>query len=74
MFWHAMQVSVSVVEVYCEKLRDLLAPGNEDLAIYKDELRGYMPKGATEVPVRSEAEITQASCDAELLCDDQPVM
>lgn len=67
MFQLAMQVSISVIEVYCEKLRDLLAPGNDDLAIHQDVLKGIMPKGATEAPVRSEAEIAQARLIRELM-------
>ena len=54
-----MQVTVSVIEIYCERIRDLLNPGNDNLQVQQERLRGITVAHATEVPVGSEAELVQ---------------
>ena len=54
-----MQVTVSVIEIYCERIRDLLQPGNDNLQVQQERLRGITVAQATEVPVSSEAELVQ---------------
>ena len=54
------QLTASVVEIYCERIRDLLSaePGAGDgLAVQQDRVRGIVIAGANEVPVRREAEL-----------------
>ena len=52
------QVLVSVVEIYCERIRDLLASGGvpstgaDNLAVQQDRERGVFVAGATEVRLR----------------------
>eukprot|EP00887_Chlorella_sp_A99_P003296 scaffold9.g3296.t1 len=50
------RVSLSVVEIYCERVKDLLQPENDNLQVVQDKERGTIVQGATEVPVASEAE------------------
>ena len=51
----AAQVLLSVVEIYCERIQDLLAPGSvpssagDNLAVQQDRERGVFIAGATEV-------------------------
>lgn len=55
-----VQVSLSVVEIYCERIRDLLAPAGhnaDNLAVLKNKVRGVFVAGATEIPVHSEEEL-----------------
>ena len=54
-----MQVTVSVIEIYCERIRDLLQPGSDNLQVQQERLRGITVAQATEVPVSSEAELVQ---------------
>ena len=54
-----VQVTVSVIEIYCERIRDLLDPGNDNLQVQQERLRGITVAHATEVPVGSEAELVQ---------------
>jgi len=54
-----VQVTVSVIEIYCERIRDLLNPGNDNLQVQQERLRGITVAHATEVPVGSEAELVQ---------------
>eukprot|EP00884_Botryococcus_braunii_P002568 jgi/Botrbrau1/12311/Bobra.0205s0009.1 len=54
------KVSLSVVEIYCERIRDLLAPPGQNadnLAVLKNKVRGVFVAGATEIPVHSEEEL-----------------
>ena len=51
-----VQVSLSVLEVYNERIRDLLCPANDNLAVVADPLRGIQAAGATQLPVRGEGE------------------
>ncbi|KAG2487000.1 hypothetical protein HYH03_014372 [Edaphochlamys debaryana] len=53
-------VGLSVVEIYCERIRDLLGPGGaggEGLAVKEDPARGVYIEGATEVGVTDEAQL-----------------
>ena len=55
-----LQLTASVVEIYCERIRDLISaePGaGEGLAVQQDRVRGIVIPGACEVPVRSEGEL-----------------
>jgi Kinesin motor domain len=57
---NAVQVYLSVVEIYCERIRDLLAPPGQNadnLAVLRNKLRGVFVAGATEIPVQSEDEL-----------------
>lgn len=40
------QVRLSVVEIYCERVRDLLYPDQDNLAIKQDASRGVYVEGA----------------------------
>ncbi len=51
---------MSVVEIYCERIRDLLSDSpeqGEGLAVQQDRVRGIVIPGACELPVRSEGEV-----------------
>lgn len=48
---------MSVIEIYCERIRDLLEPGNDNLQVQQERLRGITVAHTTEVPVSSEAEL-----------------
>lgn len=48
-----------MIEIYCERIRDLLQPGNDNLQVQQERLRGITVAQATEVPVSSEAELVQ---------------
>lgn len=50
-------VKVSYMEIYMEKIRDLLAPANDNLSIHEDKTRGVYVKGLTDVYVGTEAEV-----------------
>lgn len=50
-------MTVSVIEIYCERIRDLLDPGNDNLQVQQERLRGITVAHTTEVPVSSEAEL-----------------
>ncbi|GMK55466.1 hypothetical protein CspeluHIS016_0205220 [Cutaneotrichosporon spelunceum] len=50
-------VKVSYMEIYMEKIKDLLAPHNDNLSIHEDKARGVYVKGVTDVYVASEAEV-----------------
>ena len=54
-----VQVTVSVIEIYCERIRDLLEPGNDNLQVQQERLRGITVAHTTEVPVSSEAELVK---------------
>lgn len=54
-----LQVTISVIEIYCERIRDLLQPGNDNLQVQQERLRGITVANATEVPVNSEAGLVQ---------------
>ena len=58
-FLHLLQVTVSVIEIYCERIRDLLEPGNDNLQVQQERLRGITVAHTTEVPVSSEAELVK---------------
>ncbi len=45
------QVTLSVVEIYCERIRDLLDPSKDNLGVVADKARGVTVQDATEVPV-----------------------
>lgn len=50
-------VKVSYMEIYMERIRDLLAPANDNLSIHEDKTRGVYVKGLTDVYVGTEAEV-----------------
>lgn len=55
-----LQITLSVVEIYCERIRDLLAPPGsnaDNLAVLKNKARGVFVAGATEIPVHNEDEL-----------------
>jgi kinesin family member 5 len=52
-------VRVSYLEIYMEKIRDLLHPMNDNLPIHEEKNRGIYIKGLTEVYVSSVTEVFQ---------------
>ncbi|OZJ03693.1 Kinesin heavy chain [Bifiguratus adelaidae] len=50
-------VKVSYMEIYMEKVRDLLNPSNDNLPIHEDKARGVYVKGLLEVYVSSVGEV-----------------
>ncbi|BFZ55143.1 hypothetical protein PYCC9005_002182 [Savitreella phatthalungensis] len=52
-------VKVSYMEIYMERIRDLLAPANDNLPIHEDKQRGVYVKGLLEVYVSSLDEVYQ---------------
>jgi len=50
-------VRMSMVEIYNEKIRDLLDPSKDNLKIHEDKVRGVFIGDVTEVSVQSEEEI-----------------
>lgn len=52
-------VKVSYMEIYMEKIRDLLAPMHDNLPIHEDKARGVYVKGLLEVYVGSLEEVSQ---------------
>ncbi|KAF2773273.1 kinesin [Teratosphaeria nubilosa] len=52
-------VKVSYMEIYMEKIRDLLVPQNDNLPVHEDKARGVYVKGLHEFYVGSVAEVYQ---------------
>ncbi|RUS19784.1 kinesin heavy chain [Endogone sp. FLAS-F59071] len=52
-------VKVSFMEIYMERVRDLLAPQNDNLPIHEDKTHGVYVKGLCEVYVSSVQEINE---------------
>ena len=50
-------VRVSYMEIYMEKIRDLLVPQNDNLPIHEEKSRGVYVKGLLEIYVSSEQEV-----------------
>ncbi|EMD00528.1 hypothetical protein BAUCODRAFT_28874 [Baudoinia panamericana UAMH 10762] len=50
-------VRVSYMEIYMEKIRDLLQPQNDNLPIHEDQKKGVYVKGLTEVYLGSVEEV-----------------
>lgn len=50
-------VRVSYMEIYMERIRDLLAPHNDNLPVHEEKNRGVYVKGLLEVYVSSVAEV-----------------
>lgn len=50
-------VRVSYMEIYMEKIRDLLAPQNDNLPVHEEKNRGVYVKGLLEIYVSSVAEV-----------------
>lgn len=50
-------VKVSYMEIYMERIRDLLNPPNDNLPIHEDKARGVYVKGLTEEYVSSSEEV-----------------
>ncbi|KAJ1512967.1 hypothetical protein HMI54_015319 [Coelomomyces lativittatus] len=53
-------VQCSFMEIYMEKIRDLLAPHNDNLPIHEEKSRGVYVKGLKEVYVSTIPEVYQA--------------
>lgn len=52
-------VRVSYMEIYMEKIRDLLAPQNDNLPIHEEKNRGVYVKGLLEIYVSSVQEVME---------------
>lgn len=52
-------VKVSYMEIYMERIRDLLNPSNDNLPVHEDKTRGVYVKGLTEEYVSSADEVYQ---------------
>lgn len=52
-------VKVSYMEIYMEKIRDLLVPEHDNLPIHEDKARGVFVKGLSEEYVSNAAEVYQ---------------
>ena len=50
-------VRVSYMEIYMEKIKDLLAPQNDNLPIHEEKLRGVYVKGLLEIYVQNVQEV-----------------
>ena len=50
-------VRVSYMEIYMERIRDLLAPQNDNLPVHEEKNRGVYVKGLLEIYVSSVAEV-----------------
>ncbi|KAJ5027946.1 P-loop containing nucleoside triphosphate hydrolase protein [Bipolaris maydis] len=50
-------VRVSYMEIYMERIRDLLVPQNDNLPVHEEKSRGVYVKGLLEVYVSSEEEV-----------------
>ena len=50
-------VRVSYMEIYMEKIRDLLVPQNDNLPVHEEKSRGVYVKGLLEIYVSSEQEV-----------------
>ncbi len=50
-------VRVSYMEIYMERIRDLLAPQNDNLPVHEDRTRGVYVKGLLEIYVASVQEV-----------------
>lgn len=53
-------VKVSYMEIYMERVRDLLNPANDNLPIHEDKLKGVYVKGLLEFSVGSMDEVFEA--------------
>ena len=52
-------VRVSFMEIYMEKIRDLLRPQNDNLPVHEEKSRGVYVKGLQEVYVSSVKEVLE---------------
>lgn len=52
-------VKVSYMEIYMEKIRDLLVPHNDNLPVHEDKQRGVYVKGLTELYMSNVGEVYQ---------------
>ncbi|CED84475.1 kinesin heavy chain [Phaffia rhodozyma] len=52
-------VKVSYMEIYMEKIRDLLAPQNDNLQVHEEKSRGVYVKGLTQYNVSDAGEVFQ---------------
>ena len=52
-------VRVSYMEIYMEKIRDLLAPQNDNLPVHEEKSRGVYVKGLLEIYVSSVQEVME---------------
>ncbi|KAK9819286.1 hypothetical protein WJX74_000555 [Apatococcus lobatus] len=50
-------LTMSIVEIYCEKIRDLLNLGNENLQVQQDKVRGVSLANAYEASISSEDQL-----------------
>ena len=60
---------MSYLEIYLEKIRDLLDPSKSNLRVHEDPVTGVYVKGATEVYVTSEEEMVEVMKQVCRLCD-----
>jgi kinesin family member 5 len=52
-------VRVSFMEIYMERIRDLLKPHNDNLPVHEDKQRGVYVKGLQEIYVSSVHEVLE---------------
>ncbi len=52
-------MKVSYMEIYMERIRDLLVPSHDNLAIHEEKSRGVYVKGLLEIYVGSVTEVYQ---------------
>lgn len=55
----SFEVKVSYVEIYMERVRDLMNPSNQDLKIRERKGKGIYIENVTEFPIADEAQIYQ---------------
>jgi Kinesin motor domain len=53
-------VSVSFYEIYCEKIRDILNPVQDNMRIRETKTDGFLVQDLTEIPCRNEQEMLDA--------------
>ena len=53
------EIKISMIEIYMEKVRDLIDPTKTDLKIREERSKGVFVEGVTEVSVVEEAEVYQ---------------
>lgn len=51
------RIKISIVEIYMEKIKDLLEPAKNNLTIREDRTRGVYIQDVTEKYVANEAEV-----------------
>ncbi|KAL4452306.1 hypothetical protein ABPG75_007968 [Micractinium tetrahymenae] len=54
-----LQVTLSVIEIYLERIKDLLDPSKDNLQVIQDPVRGITVAEATELPVANERDCVE---------------